>query len=118
MLKTHQRATTQALVDDYLEGDAPHIDTQEGDNTRPKETFERPVNVHPDVDPSQEVFRSDRRYHTCVCGIPGCPEARDLSRTSIAVCARLGIDPCEKCDPVDYRIEKDELQNATLEDFR
>ncbi|MFC6965050.1 hypothetical protein ACFQL7_27940 [Halocatena marina] len=117
MLKTHQHATRQESIAEYLEDDAPR-DIHDNDGPLSKETIERPDNVHPDVDPSREVFRSDRRYHTCVCGIPGCPEARDLSRTSIAVCARLGIDPCEKCDPVDYRIEKDVLQNATLEDFR
>lgn len=115
MMKTRQ-PTTQASVAEYLEDDVD--DETDGATTVTVDGGPRPEYIKSDVDPTTEIFLSDRRHHRNRSGIPACPEGRSLPRSTIAVAARRGISPCEKCNPVDYRIEQDEPETATLEAFQ
>ncbi len=115
MMKTRQ-PTIQASVAEYLEDD---VDDETNESTAVTVDGEtRPEYIRADVDPTTEVYLSDRRYHQDRGGIPGCPEGHALPRSTIAEAARQGIPPCQKCNPVDYRIEREEPENATLEAFR
>lgn len=112
-MKTHQ-PTQQVSVAEYLEDNA--VDDRSGDTpTVNGET--RTEYIRAEVDPTTEIFLSDRRYHQDRGGISGCPEGHGLPQTTIAVAARQGIPPCQKCNPVDYRIKREESENATLKDF-
>lgn len=113
-MKIHQPTTRQASVAKELSPDAGEKDTI--DNT----DLTRPDNVRDDLDLTRLVFTSDRRYHICRGGVPGCPEVLgSVVLVPIVVAARRGLKPCEKCNPPEYRIEQEtpEPRNASLEDF-
>lgn len=115
-MKTRQPTTQQASVAEYLEDDVD--DETDESTTVTVDGGTRPEYIESDVDPTTEVYLSDRRYHRDRGGIPGCPEGHALPRSTIAEAARRGIPPCQKCNPADYRIKREESENASLEAFR
>lgn len=115
-MSIHQPTTRQVSVGHYLESDADYNDTVENTANHAN----RPDNVRPGIDLTKEVFVSDRRYHICRGGVPGCPEVLgSVELVPIAIAARRGLKSCEKCEPPKYRIEqKSQPRNASLEDFQ
>ncbi len=102
-----QRAS-QTLVTEYLSGNAD-LRPQTVEQTKRKTAvdFQRAVFLDPNS--------NHRRQPS---GIPSCPEGHALPRSTIAKAARRGISPYQKDNPDEYRIEREEPENTTIEAFR
>lgn len=112
MIKTHQRATHQASIGEFIEG------SDVGDD----ETAEPTITTG--VDPETTIYLGPTRYHQDRHGVPGCPSHRDLTKGTIREAAQQNLQPCRKCHPVDWREEENAPQEEeataveTLEGWR
>lgn len=94
-------ASTQVSIDEFLDAyEEPDESADESD------------------DDSEIVFASKGgdRYHAERCGIPACPDING-EQITLQIAAKRQLRPCGRCNPTDYRDEKQQPDNATLEGF-
>lgn len=104
MLKTHQTATHQASIGEFLEDNAVSVE----------ETAE--PSIRTGVDPETTIYLGPTRYHQDRHGVPGCPSHRDLTKGTIREAALRHLPPCKKCHPINWREEDAPGEETTAEE--
>ena len=103
-----QRSIRQSALD-VLDSD--------GDDEQTNEQTIKRLKRETAVDLSTEVFVCNGAYHRKRWGVPGCPNADwNLRETTIEEAIERGDDPCEKCNPPDYREHETNDENTTNEE--